>query len=90
MKKVAINGFGRIGRQVLHNYLADTPENIEIVAINDPNPTEELAYLMKYDSVHGRASFPVEAGETVCGSGLTRCGCCTRGIPPASRGRTSA
>ncbi len=63
MKKVAINGFGRIGRQVLHNYLADTPENIEIVAINDPNPTEELAYLMKYDSVHGRASFPVEAGE---------------------------
>jgi glyceraldehyde 3-phosphate dehydrogenase/glyceraldehyde-3-phosphate dehydrogenase (NAD(P)) len=30
--------------------------------VNDPNPTEELAYLMKYDSVHGRAPFPVEAG----------------------------
>ncbi|WP_243669828.1 glyceraldehyde 3-phosphate dehydrogenase N-terminal domain-containing protein [Methanoculleus chikugoensis] len=62
MKKVAINGFGRIGRKVLYNYLTDPPEKIEIVAVNDPNPTEELAYLMKYDSVHGRAPFPVEAG----------------------------
>src|SRR5690554_6099351 len=42
MKKVVINGFGRIGRQVLYNYLTDTPGNIEIVAVNDPNPTEEL------------------------------------------------
>ncbi len=62
MKKVAINGFGRIGRQILRSYLIETPEQIEIVAVNDPNPTEELAYLMKYDSVHGRAPFPVEAG----------------------------
>ncbi len=62
MKKVAINGFGRIGRQVLRSYLIETPEQIEIVAVNDPNPTEELAYLMKHDSVHGRAPFPVEAG----------------------------
>lgn len=62
MKKVAINGFGRIGRKVLYNYLTDPPEKIEIVAVNDPNPTEELAYLMQYDSVHGRAPFPVEAG----------------------------
>ncbi len=60
MKKVAINGFGRIGRKVLFNYLTDPPKNIEIVAVNDPNPTDELAYLMKYDSVHGRAPFPVE------------------------------
>jgi glyceraldehyde-3-phosphate dehydrogenase type I len=62
MKMVAINGFGRIGRQILRSYLIETPEKIEIVAVNDPNPTEELAYLMKYDSVHGRAPFPVEAG----------------------------
>ena len=61
MKKVAINGFGRIGRKVLFNYLTDPPKNMEIVAVNDPNPTDELAYLMKYDSVHGRAPFPVEA-----------------------------
>jgi glyceraldehyde-3-phosphate dehydrogenase type I len=63
MKRVAINGFGRIGRQILRSYLVETPENIEIVAVNDPNPTEQLAYLMKYDSVYGRASFPVEAGD---------------------------
>ena len=69
MKKVAINGFGRIGRKVLYNYLTDTPENIEIVAVNDPNPTEELAYLLKYDSVHGRAPFPVEAGPDRLGFG---------------------
>lgn len=62
MKRIAINGFGRIGRKTLYNYITDTPGNIEIVAVNDPNPTEELAYLMKYDSVHGRAPFPVEAG----------------------------
>ena len=63
MKKVAINGFGRIGRKVLSNYITDPPDNIAIVAVNDPNPTEELAYLMKYDSVHGRAPFPIEAGS---------------------------
>ncbi len=62
MKRVVINGFGRIGRKALYNYLTDPPGNIEVVAVNDPNPTEELAYLMKYDSVHGRAPFPVEAG----------------------------
>ena len=62
MKKVVINGFGRIGRKTLSNYLIDPPGNIEIVAVNDPNPTEELAYLMKYDSVHGQAPFTVEAG----------------------------
>ena len=70
MKRVVINGFGRIGRKALYNYLTDPPGNIEVVAVNDPNPTEELAYLMKYDSVHGRAPFPVEAGveHIRCGS----------------------
>ncbi|MCM2465979.1 type I glyceraldehyde-3-phosphate dehydrogenase [Methanoculleus oceani] len=62
MKKVAINGFGRIGRMALFNYLTDPPGNIEIVAVNDPKTPEVLAYLTKYDSVHGRAPFPVEAG----------------------------
>ncbi|MDK2890592.1 MAG: hypothetical protein PWR21_1224 [Methanoculleus sp.] len=63
MKKVAINGFGRIGRMALSNYLIDPPGNIEIVAVNDPKPPDVLAYLVKYDSVHGRAPFPVEAGS---------------------------
>lgn len=40
MKKVAINGFGRIGRKVLSNYITDPPDNIAIVAVNDPNPTD--------------------------------------------------
>lgn len=52
--KVAINGFGRIGRLVFRNAI-QRPE-IEIVAINDLVPSSNLAYLLKYDSVHGR--FP--------------------------------
>ena len=63
MKRVAINGLGRIGRLVLRHYLSNPPDNVEIVAANDPNQTDELAYLLRYDSVHGRASFPIEAGS---------------------------
>lgn len=52
MFRVAINGFGRIGRIILRaNH--ENPK-VEIVAINDPNPIEQLAYLLKYDSAHGR------------------------------------
>jgi glyceraldehyde 3-phosphate dehydrogenase len=54
--KVAINGFGRIGRvlyRVLHNN-----ENISVVAINDLTDSKTLAHLLKYDSVHRR--FPGE------------------------------
>ena len=50
--KVAINGFGRIGRCVMR-VIADRSD-IEVVAINDLAPAEELAYLMRYDTVHGR------------------------------------
>ncbi len=63
MKKVAINGLGRIGRLVLRHYLSNPPENLQIVAANDLTPTDELAYLLRYDSVHGRASFPIECGQ---------------------------
>ena len=63
MKKVAINGLGRVGRMILYNYLTNPPGNIEIVAANDLTPVDELAYLMKYDSVHGKAPFPVAAGS---------------------------
>jgi len=63
MKKVAINGLGRIGRLVLRHFLSNPPENIQIVAANDLTPTDELAYLLRYDSVHGRASFPIEFGK---------------------------
>lgn len=57
--KVMINGFGRIGRLVLRSMLSRHLETFEIVAINDLVSADYLAYLLKYDSVHGRASFPV-------------------------------
>lgn len=54
--RVAINGLGRIGRLVLRQALNDSA--LEIVAVNDLVPAENLAYLLKYDSTHGR--FPTE------------------------------
>ena len=51
---IGINGFGRIGRMVLRAGINNP--NIRFVAINDLVPAENLAYLMKYDSTHGR--FP--------------------------------
>lgn len=59
MTKVAINGFGRIGRLSFVALLAK--KNIEIVAINDITDTKTLAHLLKYDSVHGRFKGTVEA-----------------------------
>ena len=57
--KVAINGFGRIGRLSFRQLLAKS--NIEIVAINDLTDNETLAYLLKYDSIHGLFSGEVSA-----------------------------
>lgn len=59
--RVAINGFGRIGRGFTR--AAHGRDEIEIVAVNDLTPVENLAYLLKYDTVYGRASFSVEAGS---------------------------
>lgn len=56
--KVAINGFGRIGRNVLRGIIESGRTDIEVVAINDLGPVETNAHLLQYDSVHGR--FPVE------------------------------
>ncbi len=56
--RVAINGFGRIGRAFLR--AAQGNAEIEIVVINDLGDISNLAYLLKYDSVYGRAPFPVE------------------------------
>jgi glyceraldehyde 3-phosphate dehydrogenase/glyceraldehyde-3-phosphate dehydrogenase (NAD(P)) len=62
MKTVAINGLGRIGRLLFRDCLSKPCENIDIVAANALAPTDELAYLLNYDSVHGRASHPIKAG----------------------------
>jgi len=58
--KVAINGFGRIGR-LLFRAAVERNANIDFVAVNDITDPKTLAHLLKYDSVHGRAPFPVEA-----------------------------
>jgi glyceraldehyde 3-phosphate dehydrogenase len=58
--KVAINGFGRIGRLLLRAGI-ERNANIDFVAVNDITDAKTLAHLLKYDSVHGRAPFPVEA-----------------------------
>ena len=66
MVKVAINGFGRIGRNVLRGIIESGRTDIEVVAINDLGPVETNAHLLRYDSVHGR--FPAEVrvdGETI-------------------------
>jgi glyceraldehyde 3-phosphate dehydrogenase len=58
--KVAINGFGRIGR-LLFRAGIERNANIDFVAVNDITDAKTLAHLLKYDSVHGRAPFSVEA-----------------------------
>ncbi|QSE99417.1 type I glyceraldehyde-3-phosphate dehydrogenase [Fulvivirga lutea] len=58
MTKVAINGFGRIGRLAFKALLEKS--NVEVVAINDLTDTTTLAHLLKYDSVHGRFNGTVE------------------------------
>jgi len=58
--KVGINGFGRIGRMVFRAVAADFP-NIEIVGINDLLDADYLAYMLKYDSVHGRFNGDVSS-----------------------------
>lgn len=61
MVKVGINGFGRIGRNVLRAALGDA--SIEIVAINDLTDSKTLAHLLKHDSLLGTLRVPVEAGN---------------------------
>jgi glyceraldehyde 3-phosphate dehydrogenase len=56
--RVAINGFGRIGRLVLRSLIESGRTDIEVVAINDLGPIETNAHLLRYDSTHGR--FPAE------------------------------
>lgn len=61
--KVAINGFGRIGRLVLRALVENGRTDIEVVAINDLGPVETNAHLLQYDSVHGRFPSEVTHGE---------------------------
>jgi len=69
--KIGINGFGRIGRNVLRSAVANFPD-VEIVAINDLLEPDYLAYMLKYDSVHGRFKGTVEVqGANIVVNGKT-------------------
>jgi len=61
--KIALNGFGRIGRGVLRALIETDTRDIQVVAINDLSPPETLLHLLKYDSVHGRLCTPVTLSE---------------------------
>ncbi|MGJ8588721.1 MAG: type I glyceraldehyde-3-phosphate dehydrogenase [Yoonia sp.] len=62
--KVAINGFGRIGRNILRAIVESGRTDIEVVAINDLGPVETNAHLLRFDSVHGRFPATVTTTET--------------------------
>ena len=64
--RVAINGFGRIGRNVVRAIIESGRKDIDIVAVNDLGPVETNAHLLRYDSVHGRFPHEVKvAGDTI-------------------------
>ena len=64
--RVAINGFGRIGRNVLRAIIESGRTDLEVVSINDLGPVETNAHLMRYDSVHGRFPHDVKVnGDTI-------------------------
>lgn len=72
--RVAINGFGRIGRNILRALIESGRRDIEVVAINDLGSVETNAHLLRYDSVHGRFPGDVKVvGDTIdVGSGLIK------------------
>ena len=70
--RIAINGFGRIGRNILRAIVESGRTDIQVVAVNDLGPVETNAHLLRYDSVHGR--FPHEVvvdGDTIRTAGHT-------------------
>src|SRR5438132_7527374 len=64
--RVAINGFGRIGRLVMRAALEHANKELEVVGINDLGPVETNAHLLRYDSVHGRFAGDIKvAGDSI-------------------------
>ena len=90
--KIAINGFGRIGRCIVRAMAERDVKDLELVAINDLTDAKTLAHLYNYDSVHGRADAPGAARSRAPSTSAT---CKTsrsspRRTRPSSRGRSSA
>lgn len=63
--RVAINGFGRIGRLAFRHFMELDKDTVEVVAINDIVPLDNLAYLLRYDSVYNEPTATIEAGDGV-------------------------
>ena len=61
MTRIAINGFGRIGRCIVRALTAGNADGLEVVAVNDLTDPQTLGHLLQFDSVHGTFSFPVRA-----------------------------
>ncbi|TSC79571.1 MAG: glyceraldehyde-3-phosphate dehydrogenase [Candidatus Peregrinibacteria bacterium Gr01-1014_25] len=74
MLRVAINGYGRIGRNVHRQFLQRFPDEVEVVAVNASSDAEMRAYLLKYDSLHGRfdGSIAVEDDDMVVNGKVVR------------------
>src|SRR6204780_4879198 len=72
--RVGINGFGRIGRNVLRAIAESGRTDIEVVGINDLGPVETNAHLLRFDSVHGRfpGTVTVEGDTISCGNGAIK------------------
>ena len=86
--KVGINGFGRIGRNVLRAALND--KNIEFVAVNDLTDPKTLAHLLKYDSVLGNLPNAINAGADTISSTAKPSKSSKKKTRPSSRGSASA
>ena len=84
--RIAINGFGRIGRQAFK--IADCYPEVEVVAINDIGDVENMAYLLKYDTVYGKDERQIHAedGSIVVGDKQYPV---LSGLPPSRAGRPS-
>src|SRR3970040_3204036 len=61
--RIGINGFGRIGRQVVKVILAEYPDELDVVAFNDLGDLRTMAHLFKYDSTYGKYQGPVEVTD---------------------------
>ena len=79
--RVAINGFGRIGRLVLRAIVESGRRDIEVVAVNDLGPVETNAHLLRYDSVHGRFPASVSVDGEYAGN---LCGPAPPSVPAGS------
>ena len=97
--RIAINGFGRIGRLVFRALYTQGlfGKEVEVVAVGDIVPADNLAYLLKYDSIQGRFEGTVSSkksgadkeGTTCSSSTARRSTSCRRRRRPSSRGRST-